>query len=138
LTNLAKLATGERLSATCGIGDAKTLLSKLVHMAEEGEEVVLRRERPPLVRPVPIVAERARAKRKPGRMRGLCACSTISMSGRRAWRARSASSTDAHAPSARRVGAPAGTSIQSNMDCSPIYSDVSLYRALRERQDARS
>jgi antitoxin (DNA-binding transcriptional repressor) of toxin-antitoxin stability system len=53
-----------------GIGEAKTQLSKLVHMAEEGEEVVLRRGRRPVARVVPILAEEGGARRKPGRMRG--------------------------------------------------------------------
>jgi len=58
------------MSTTYGIGEAKTQLSKLVHMAEDGEEAVLRRGRRPVVRLVPIVAGQAGAKRKPGRMRG--------------------------------------------------------------------
>jgi antitoxin (DNA-binding transcriptional repressor) of toxin-antitoxin stability system len=58
------------MASTYGIGEAKTQLSKLVHMAEEGEEVVLRRGRRPVVRLVAIAAEQPRAKRKPGRMRG--------------------------------------------------------------------
>ncbi|HXP99788.1 MAG TPA: hypothetical protein VN845_06955 [Solirubrobacteraceae bacterium] len=53
-----------------GIGEAKTQLSKLVHMAEEGEEIVLRRGRKPVVRLVPIAAEQTGPRRKPGRMRG--------------------------------------------------------------------
>ena len=52
------------------IGEAKTQLSKLVHMAENGEEVVLRRGRQPVARVVPIIAEEGRVRRKPGRMRG--------------------------------------------------------------------
>jgi antitoxin (DNA-binding transcriptional repressor) of toxin-antitoxin stability system len=58
------------MSTTYGIGEAKTQLSKLVHMAEEGEEIVLRRGRTPVVRLVAITAEEAGATRKPGRMRG--------------------------------------------------------------------
>jgi antitoxin (DNA-binding transcriptional repressor) of toxin-antitoxin stability system len=53
-----------------GIGEAKTQLSKLVHMAEEGEEVVLRRGQRPVARLVPILAGEGRVKRKAGRMRG--------------------------------------------------------------------
>jgi len=53
-----------------GIGEAKTQLSKLVHMAEEGEEVVLRRGRRPVARVVPILAGEGEIRRKPGRMRG--------------------------------------------------------------------
>ncbi len=56
--------------STYGIGEAKTQLSKLVHMAEEGEEVVLSRGRRPVVRLVAITSEDIGAKRKPGRMRG--------------------------------------------------------------------
>ena len=58
------------MPATYGIGEAKTQLSKLVHMAEEGEEIVLSRGHRPVVRLVAITAEEAVAKRKPGRMRG--------------------------------------------------------------------
>jgi antitoxin (DNA-binding transcriptional repressor) of toxin-antitoxin stability system len=58
------------MPTTYGIGEAKTQLSKLVAMAEAGEEVVLRRGRRPVVRLAPIVAVGAGAKRKPGRMRG--------------------------------------------------------------------
>jgi antitoxin (DNA-binding transcriptional repressor) of toxin-antitoxin stability system len=58
------------MSTVYGIGEAKTQLSKLVHMAEEGEEIVLRRGRKPVVRLVPIAAEQAGPRRKPGRMRG--------------------------------------------------------------------
>jgi len=53
-----------------GIGEAKTQLSKLVHLAEEGEEIVLSRGRRPVVRLVAITDRAAGAKRKPGRMRG--------------------------------------------------------------------
>ncbi len=53
-----------------GIGEAKTQLSKLVHMAEQGEEVVLRRGGRPVARVVPILAEEGGSRRKPGRMRG--------------------------------------------------------------------
>ena len=58
------------MSATYGIGEAKTQLSKLVHLAEEGEEIVLSRGRRPVARLVAIAAEDVGAKRKPGRMRG--------------------------------------------------------------------
>lgn len=57
------------MSATYGIGEAKTQLSKLVHLAEEGEEIVLSRGRRPVARLVAIKAERVGVKRKPGRMR---------------------------------------------------------------------
>jgi antitoxin (DNA-binding transcriptional repressor) of toxin-antitoxin stability system len=52
------------------IGEAKTQLSKLVHMAEDGEEVVLRRGRKPVARVVPILADDGAVRRKPGRLRG--------------------------------------------------------------------
>lgn len=52
------------------IGEAKTQLSKLVHLAEDGEEVVLRRGRKPVARVVPILAAEGGVRRKPGRMRG--------------------------------------------------------------------
>jgi antitoxin (DNA-binding transcriptional repressor) of toxin-antitoxin stability system len=58
------------MATTYGIGEAKTQLSKLVHMAEEGEEVVLSRGRRPVARLVAIADEPARVKRRPGRMRG--------------------------------------------------------------------
>lgn len=68
---MAKLAIVTVMSVAYGIGEAKTQLSKLVHMAEEGEEVVLRRGRRPVVRLVAIdTPERTGPKRKPGRMRG--------------------------------------------------------------------
>jgi antitoxin (DNA-binding transcriptional repressor) of toxin-antitoxin stability system len=70
LANLVKFVIFGCMSTTYGIGEAKTQLSKLVHMAEEGEEIVLRRGRKPVVRLVPIAAEQAGPKRKPGRMRG--------------------------------------------------------------------
>jgi antitoxin (DNA-binding transcriptional repressor) of toxin-antitoxin stability system len=58
------------MAATYGIGEAKTQLSKLVHLAEEGEEVVLRRGPTPVVRLVAITPAEAGVRRKPGRMRG--------------------------------------------------------------------
>ncbi len=69
---MAKLAKRRYPSdmSSYGIGEAKTQLSKLVHMAEDGEEVVLRRGQKPVARVVPILAEEGRVRRKPGRMRG--------------------------------------------------------------------
>ncbi len=58
------------MSTTYSIGEAKTQLSKLVHLAEDGEEVVLRRGPKPVARLVAITAGETGAKRKPGRMRG--------------------------------------------------------------------
>jgi antitoxin (DNA-binding transcriptional repressor) of toxin-antitoxin stability system len=69
LTKLAKWGYTVAMSSY-SIGEAKTQLSKLVHMAEEGEEIVLRRGRKPVARVVPIPAEEKQPRRKPGRMRG--------------------------------------------------------------------
>jgi antitoxin (DNA-binding transcriptional repressor) of toxin-antitoxin stability system len=69
LAKVAKPVTVGGVPATYGIGEAKTQLSKLVHMAEEGEEVVLRRGRKPVVRLVAIKAGEG-VRRTPGRMRG--------------------------------------------------------------------
>ncbi len=52
------------------IGEAKTQLSKLVHQAEAGEEVVLRRGQKPVARVVAILAQEGGKRRKPGRMHG--------------------------------------------------------------------
>ena len=52
------------------IGEAKTHLSRLVHQAEEGEEIVLRRGGTPIVQLVPIAAGEGPIRRRPGRMRG--------------------------------------------------------------------
>jgi antitoxin (DNA-binding transcriptional repressor) of toxin-antitoxin stability system len=51
------------------IGEAKTQLSRLVHQAEEGEEVIVRRGQKPVAR---IVAfpDSGTPLRKPGSMRG--------------------------------------------------------------------
>lgn len=52
------------------IGEAKTQLSRLVHRAQEGEDVVLRRGHEPVARLIAIPAGDGQSKRKPGRMRG--------------------------------------------------------------------
>ncbi|HEX3392107.1 MAG TPA: type II toxin-antitoxin system prevent-host-death family antitoxin [Solirubrobacteraceae bacterium] len=52
------------------IGEAKTQLSKLVHQAEAGEEVVVRRGRKPVARIVAIPEREPETRRKPGAMRG--------------------------------------------------------------------
>jgi prevent-host-death family protein len=52
------------------MGEAKTQLSKLVHQAEEGEEVVVRRGRKPVARIVAIPEDKPAVRRKPGAMRG--------------------------------------------------------------------
>jgi prevent-host-death family protein len=58
------------MTTTYSIGEAKTQLSKLVRMAEEGEDVVLRRGDQPVARLVPIEPPKKGPKRTPGRMRG--------------------------------------------------------------------
>ena len=52
------------------IGEAKTQLSKLVHQAEDGEEVVVRRGPTPVARIVAITGREDTVRRVPGRMRG--------------------------------------------------------------------
>jgi prevent-host-death family protein len=52
------------------IGEAKTQLSKLVHEAEDGEEVVVRRGQKPVARIVAITSNESPVRRVPGRMRG--------------------------------------------------------------------
>ncbi|MGH2880193.1 MAG: type II toxin-antitoxin system Phd/YefM family antitoxin [Solirubrobacteraceae bacterium] len=52
------------------IGEAKTQLSKLVHQAEAGEEVVVRRGQTPVARIVAITDGEGEVRRVPGRMRG--------------------------------------------------------------------
>ncbi|HWX88235.1 MAG TPA: type II toxin-antitoxin system prevent-host-death family antitoxin [Solirubrobacteraceae bacterium] len=52
------------------IGEAKTQLSRLVHQAEDGEEVVVRRGRTPVARIVAITESEGTVRRVPGRMRG--------------------------------------------------------------------
>jgi antitoxin (DNA-binding transcriptional repressor) of toxin-antitoxin stability system len=63
-------ATVVSVSASYSIGEAKTQLSKLVRMAEDGEEVVLRRGQHPVARLVAIGPDEGRIKRQPGRMAG--------------------------------------------------------------------
>ena len=52
------------------IGEAKTQLSRLVHEAEAGEEVVVRRGKKPVARIVAIPDSVGAPRRKPGSMRG--------------------------------------------------------------------
>lgn len=56
------------MAHTYTIGEAKTQLSKLVALAERGEEVELRRDRTPVARLV--AAPRPGARRKPGALAG--------------------------------------------------------------------
>jgi prevent-host-death family protein len=52
------------------IGEAKTQLSKLVRLAEDGEDVVVRRGDTPVARIVAIDHAAPASRRVPGRMRG--------------------------------------------------------------------
>lgn len=56
--------------ASYSIGEAKTQLSRLVHEAEAGEEVVVRRGPTPVARLVAITSAESGVRRVPGRMRG--------------------------------------------------------------------
>jgi antitoxin (DNA-binding transcriptional repressor) of toxin-antitoxin stability system len=56
------------MTHTFSIGEAKTQLSKLVAMAERGEEVELRRDQTPVARLVPV--PRSAARREPGAFAG--------------------------------------------------------------------
>jgi prevent-host-death family protein len=60
------------LMASYTIGEAKTQLSRLVHEAEDGQEVVVRRGRKPVARivAIPEKPEKPVVRRKPGAMRG--------------------------------------------------------------------
>jgi prevent-host-death family protein len=69
LVKLAKLRYPLAMSSY-SIGEAKTQLSKLVHQAEDGEEIVIRRGRKPVVRIVAITGNEGGVRRVPGRMRG--------------------------------------------------------------------
>ncbi len=60
----------DALMASYTIGEAKTQLSRLVHDAEAGEEIVVRRGRTPVARLVAITSAEGAVKRAPGRMRG--------------------------------------------------------------------
>jgi antitoxin (DNA-binding transcriptional repressor) of toxin-antitoxin stability system len=57
------------MSHTFTIGEAKTNLSKLVALAEQGESVELRRGREPVARLVPLPKPGA-ARREPGALAG--------------------------------------------------------------------
>lgn len=57
------------MTRTFTIGEAKTNLSKLVALAEKGEQVELRRGKQPVVKLVPI-SRRGAARRKPGALAG--------------------------------------------------------------------
>jgi antitoxin (DNA-binding transcriptional repressor) of toxin-antitoxin stability system len=57
------------MTRTFSIGEAKTNLSKLVALAEQGESVELRRGPQPVVRLVPLPRSGA-ARRKPGALAG--------------------------------------------------------------------
>lgn len=66
---MAKARYSGRVSSY-SIGEAKTQLSKLVHQAEDGEEVVVRRGQKPVARIVAIPESEPVVRRKPGAMRG--------------------------------------------------------------------
>ena len=57
------------MTRTFSIGEAKTNLSKLVALAEKGEQVELRRGKQPVVKLVPI-SGRGAARRQPGALAG--------------------------------------------------------------------
>jgi len=57
------------MTRTFSIGEAKTNLSKLVALAEQGERVELRRGREPVARLVPL-PKPGTARRKPGALAG--------------------------------------------------------------------
>lgn len=57
------------MTRTFSIGEAKTNLSKLVALAEQGESVELRRGRQPVVRLVPL-PKSGDVRRKPGALAG--------------------------------------------------------------------
>jgi antitoxin (DNA-binding transcriptional repressor) of toxin-antitoxin stability system len=57
------------MTHTFSIGEAKTSLSKLVALAEQGERVELRRGKQPVVQLVPLPSTSA-IRRKPGALAG--------------------------------------------------------------------
>lgn len=57
------------MSQTFSIGEAKTQLSKLIRLAESGEEIVIRRGPTPVVRLI-AAPPATGPKRQAGRMRG--------------------------------------------------------------------
>jgi len=57
------------MTRTFTIGEAKTNLSKLIALAEEGENVELRRGREPVARLVPL-PKSGTVRRKPGALAG--------------------------------------------------------------------
>jgi len=70
LANLVKLpGILTSMTRTFTIGEAKTNLSKLVALAEQGESVELCRGRQPVARLVPLPKSSA-ARRKPGALAG--------------------------------------------------------------------
>lgn len=69
LTNLAKECYLAPMTRTFTIGEAKTHLSKLIALAEEGERVELRRGKEPVAQLVPLPKADA-ARRKPGALAG--------------------------------------------------------------------
>lgn len=70
LANLAEINDKTMTMGSYTIGEAKVQLSKLVHEAEDGQEVVVRRGKKPVARIVAIPDNAATPKRQPGSMRG--------------------------------------------------------------------
>ncbi len=72
MARLAKLViTCPTMTHSFSIGEAKTQLSKLVALAERGEQVELRRDRQPVALLVPVpVPVAGGARRRPGALAG--------------------------------------------------------------------
>lgn len=69
MTKLAKSCYRSDMARTFTIGEAKTNLSKLIALAEEGERVELRRGKEPVAQLVPLPKLGA-ARREPGALAG--------------------------------------------------------------------
>lgn len=69
MTKLAKQCYLDRMTHTFTIGEAKTNLSKLIALAEEGERVELHRGKEPVAQLVPLPKAGA-ARREPGALAG--------------------------------------------------------------------
>lgn len=69
MAKLAKIAILTPMIHTFTIGEAKTNLSKLIALAEQGEKVELRRGKEPVAQLVPL-PKIGDARRKPGALAG--------------------------------------------------------------------
>jgi antitoxin (DNA-binding transcriptional repressor) of toxin-antitoxin stability system len=69
LAKLAKALSSESMTHTFTIGEAKTNLSKLIALAEQGETVELRRGKEPVARLVAL-PRAGGARRRPGALAG--------------------------------------------------------------------